>query len=365
MNITMKKYMIAASLLLGFLETQAQVIIDKDVNQVVSSPSVLIEFGTQPKGLLLPWVTNTAGVTGAVAGTVVYDVSDKKVKYLKGGTGGGWIDMSIDANGVVDTSLQDTPTDLPTAKTVIGDRNTAAPGILVLDSPDKAMVLPKVSRPAVNIINPSAGMMAYDTNSKQLAVFNGTVWTFWKASEVPTVTTATGRVWMDRNLGASRVATSSDDTAAFGDLYQWGRLADGHQLSNPGFTTTRSITDVPTTSAFIVNSPDWRLTPNDNLWQGVNGTNNPCPSGFRVPTAQEFEAERNTWSTQDTPGGFDSPLKLPKPTYRGPGGSVASYGTMLYWTSTVSGTKVIFVEGGNITNSNDRSFGFAVRCIKN
>ena len=32
----------------------------------------------------------------------------------------------------------------------------------------------------------------------------------------------TGRTWIDRNLGASQVATSPTDTAAYGDLYQWG-----------------------------------------------------------------------------------------------------------------------------------------------
>jgi hypothetical protein len=35
-----------------------------------------------------------------------------------------------------------------------------------------------------------------------------------------TVTTATGKVWIDRNLGASRVATSSTDALAYGDYYQ-------------------------------------------------------------------------------------------------------------------------------------------------
>lgn len=39
----------------------------------------------------------------------------------------------------------------------------------------------------------------------------------------------TGRVWKDRNLGASRVATSVNDVEASGDLYQWGRATDGHE----------------------------------------------------------------------------------------------------------------------------------------
>lgn len=361
----MKKYIIAATLLVGFLKTQAQVIIEKDVNQVLSSPSVLLEFGSQPKGILLPWVTNSAGVTDAVAGTVVYDISDKKVKYLKAGTG--WIDMSIDANGAVDTSLQDTPSDAPTAKTVIGDPNTAAPGILVLDSPDKALVLPKVSRPAINIVNPSAGMMAYDTNAKQLAVFNGTVWTFWKASDeiIPTVTTATGRVWMDRNLGASRVATSLTDAQAFGDLYQWGRLTDGHQISTSGTTPTQSTTDVPGNSNFIINNDDWRSTPNNNLWQGVNGINNPCPSGFRLPTRTEFEAEMATWSSQDSDGAFTSPLKLSGAGIRDVQGYIYAIGQTLYWTSSTVGNNADYLESGIAVYSASKAYGMSVRCIKN
>ncbi|WP_279195775.1 hypothetical protein [Chryseobacterium indoltheticum] len=57
---------------------------------------------------------------------------------------------------------------------------TATPGILVLEDTNKAMILPRVASPHLNIINPAPGMMVYDTTAKQLAVFNGTVWSFWK-----------------------------------------------------------------------------------------------------------------------------------------------------------------------------------------
>ncbi|MEA3448519.1 MAG: hypothetical protein U9Q98_08760, partial [Bacteroidota bacterium] len=40
---------------------------------------------------------------------------------------------------------------------------------------------------------------------------------------------ATGKVWMDKNLGASQVADSSNDYNAYGALFQWGRLSDGHE----------------------------------------------------------------------------------------------------------------------------------------
>ena len=48
-------------------------------------------------------------------------------------------------------------------------------------------------------------------------------------SAFQTVTSA-GQVWMDRNLGALRVAQSVDDYHSYGWLYQWGRLADGHEI---------------------------------------------------------------------------------------------------------------------------------------
>ncbi len=45
---------------------------------------------------------------------------------------------------------------------------------------NKAMILPKVASPHLNIKNPAPGMIVYDTDARQLAVFNGTVWSFWK-----------------------------------------------------------------------------------------------------------------------------------------------------------------------------------------
>ena len=155
---------------------QSQVAIGK---ASVSNSSVSLEFGTANKGLLLPWVTSAASVTGAVDGTIIYDTSDKKVKYRKNNA---WFDLSVDATGVVDTTLQDNLTELATAKVAIGVNGATdtTPGILVLTDTDKAMILPKVASPHINIISPSAGMMVYDTTAKQLAVYNGTVWSFWK-----------------------------------------------------------------------------------------------------------------------------------------------------------------------------------------
>lgn len=88
----------------------------------------------------------------------------------------------------------------------------------------------------------------------------------------------TERIWLDRNLGATQVSTSSTDAASYGWLYQWGRLTDGHQIRTSTTTATLSTTDVPGNDSFITNgigTQDWRDPQNDNLWQGVAGINNP------------------------------------------------------------------------------------------
>lgn len=170
----MKKILLIASLLF-FNHSFAQVAIGKSS---VSNPSVSLEFTAGNRGIILPWVTSAASVAGAVDGTVIYDVTDKKVKYRKSGS---WVDLSVDATGNVNTTLQNSKTESAKAKVVIGSNGNTdtTSGILVLTDNDKAMVLPKMDNPHLNIINPTAGTMAYDTANHQLAVFNGTVWSFW------------------------------------------------------------------------------------------------------------------------------------------------------------------------------------------
>ncbi|MBP3192980.1 InlB B-repeat-containing protein [Natronogracilivirga saccharolytica] len=183
----------------------------------------------------------------------------------------------------------------------------------------------------------------------------------------------TGRVWMDRNLGASRAATSSTDSQAYGDLYQWGRGADGHQLRNSSTTSTLSESDQPGHGSFITNNSganwDWRSPQNDNLWQGVNGINNPCPAGYRLPTEAEWNAEINSWSSNNASGALNSPLKLPLAGYRthstGSLFLVGSYG--LYWSSSVSGSRARYLSFNSSTadvSSGSRASGRSVRCTK-
>ena len=188
----------------------------------------------------------------------------------------------------------------------------------------------------------------------------------------------TGKTWMDRNLGASQVATSSTDVAAYGDLYQWGRRSDGHQCRNSVTTATLSSTNTPSNGNYISSpsSPwDWRSPQNTNLWQGVFGVNNPCPSGYRLPTNTELNTEYLSWveapinSTNTSDGAYSSPLKLPLAGGRSSSGSLLSVGGFgNYWSSSISSTSSILLTfSSSVTNMNNnrRANGNSIRCIKN
>ncbi len=188
----------------------------------------------------------------------------------------------------------------------------------------------------------------------------------------PVTNPATGQTWMDRNLGASQVATSSTDDQAYGDLYQWGRGTDGHEKRNSETTTFLCNSDTPGHGNFITVSSfpyDWRSPQNDNLWQGKSGINNPCPSGYRLPTNAEWEAERQSWSSNNAAGAFNSPLKLTLAGSRGHySGSFWLVGShSFYWSSTVDGTYARLLNFDNLgagAYSYSRACGCSVRCIK-
>lgn len=189
----------------------------------------------------------------------------------------------------------------------------------------------------------------------------------------PTVTSATGRIWMDRNLGALRVATKSIDPDAYGSLYQWGRLTDGHEYRASGTSGATSSANVPGHDDFILdgntNPYDWRVPQENSLWQGGDDDNNPCPDGFRLPTRTEWQNEALSWAAQNAAGAFASPLKLVVSGSRSKStGSILNAGIVgWYWSSTPNGISagvLTFGDSGASLSALYRGYGLSVRCIK-
>jgi hypothetical protein len=220
----------------------------------------------------------------------------------------------------------------------VNDDNTNPDASAMLDvkSTTKGLLLPRMTETQRDAISaPATGLLIFQTNGTQgLYFWTGSCWQLSGAANpcvpVPSypagsvfcasgqtavvdVVSPTGKTSMDRNLGASQVATSSTDANSYGDLYQWGRLSDGHQCRTSSTINTLSSTDNPTHGNYITtstNAYDWRSGQNNNLWQGAVGINNPCPSGYRLPTDTEFDAERQSWSSNNQAGAYASPLKL-------------------------------------------------------
>ncbi len=213
---------------------------------------------------------------------------------------------------------------------------------------------------------------------------------------VDVINSYTGKIWMDRNLGATNVASSPTDAMAMGSLFQYGRRADGHQCINrfagDGVTTSNTSaanlvynTDIVPHGDFIIHNftvgpggtSDWRSPANPSLWQGVNGINNPCPQGYRLPTDAEVTAERNSWvaapinSTNNTNGAFASPLKLTAAGIRDRAtGTINGIGTAgRYWTGSLDASSRAITLNFQATSASNatshRTFGLSVRCIKN
>ena len=223
------------------------------------------------------------------------------------------------------------------------------------------------------------------------------------AYEHGVVKTLMGRTWMQWNLGATAFPTSrTAPTTSLGGYYQWGRWTDGHesrssssrvitgtsgtsvvsQITNGKeyifreFSSNRSLFLVNTT----INNPSyyalstWLDRNFKPLWQGVNGINNPCPSGYRLPTANEFQAEAESSYSMYTPAAaYASPLKLTGLGMRlGSNGSAPTSGSESdgsYWTSTVNlsdsnNQANYFSTTNGRTLSSKKINGLSVRCIK-
>ncbi|MEA3354232.1 MAG: thrombospondin type-1 domain-containing protein [Campylobacterota bacterium] len=203
------------------------------------------------------------------------------------------------------------------------------------------------------------------------------------------VSSETGRTWLDRNLGAKQACTKSRNDFSsdseyvtsqedcFGDYYQWGRETDGHEELNSDLTTVVVNSIEVDHDKFIIGSSnydyDWTTADETGSsrvsdWSKISGLSI-CPSGFRVPTIEEIQAE----NIANRDEAFTN-LKLPASglrsgtadgvySYKGSYGVIWSNSSDLindnYYTMYFKYSEIDFAYG-----SGKRVTGFPIRCIK-
>ncbi|KMQ66779.1 hypothetical protein ACM46_04555 [Chryseobacterium angstadtii] len=193
-----------------------------------------------------------------------------------------------------------------------------------------------------------------------------------------------GNIWMQQNLGSSQVASAMGDEASYGDLFQWGRWDDGHQLRNSATaapTSPNSPDGLAGVNAFIIGSTSWwGVFAATDKWTASNPANvsnttgaDPCKAvgpGWKMPSQAEWGGIVGAENIANPGTAYDSYLKLPASGYRSSSSGALTFAGQrgYFWSSDTSnsGGKYLYV-GSTIANPSSgamRGQGSAVRCIK-
>lgn len=198
----------------------------------------------------------------------------------------------------------------------------------------------------------------------------------------------TGKVWIDRNIGASQTCTSMTDSNCYGDYFQWGREADGHEKSTSSTSNTKETSITNTSANFTkisIKYGDWTTADSDHTqrqanWSKTDGTSI-CPVGYRVPTEAEIKAETSDLTGTDAISNatdlYNSFLSVPAAGYRvRSSGAMQSLGSVSSLSTATLGVTSDTIKTFDADSSSAGIFlyngknsgvgiGISVRCIQN
>ncbi|WPO82602.1 T9SS type A sorting domain-containing protein [Chryseobacterium sp. JJR-5R] len=204
-----------------------------------------------------------------------------------------------------------------------------------------------------------------------------------------TVRGADGKIWLQQNLGSTKVASSLTDADAYGDLFQWGRWDDGHQLRNSVLKATSPVPNNPSglgggdtgfySAGYNSSSNWWSGGITSDQWSAENASAatatagaDPCKvigQNWRLPTVEEIDAALVAENISEFNSALSSHLKLIPAGMKDYSG-LYSPGVRLYlWSAssspyTGSGQHLYISQYSALTNSAGRNGGMSVRCIK-
>ena len=395
------------------------------IGTTAPNSNAILDLSATNKAILLPRLANKANISSPVDGMVIYDTGKH---CYRGYANGAWVNITscvtvasptYQGTSVINTTgIGYNGENVPTASTITVQVTTDAPTAYNLSA----------THPGTGLVYSATGNFAAAGTYPVVLQNNGAAipWGTFGVLTMPLTgasnsinlvpridiksipTTHTdwtynnvsyggSQTWMDRNLGARRVATAINDVLSYGNHYQWGRPADGHEItvwdggtptSGRGFYNAKAslaTSDTPGHPNFILtndNPYDWRSDYNNNRWATAN--KGPCPVGYHVPTDAEWATADGVNGGAATNGGttvgwddnietYNSALKLPSAGFRTRhnGGLFGQDTDGYYWSSTVkdSGSDArslrFYSTAATTGNIIPRADGMSVRCLKN
>ncbi len=382
------------------------------IGTTAPNSNAILDLSATNKAILLPRLANKANISSPVDGMVIYDTGKH---CYRGYANGAWVNITTcpatvtvasptyQGTSVISTTgIGYNGENVPTASTITVQVTTDQPTAYNLSAthPGTGLVYSATGNFAAAgtypvVLQNNGAAIPGDTfgiltmpltgasNSINLVPRIDIKSIPASATAVVDVTYGT-QMWMDRNLGARRVATAINDVLSYGNHYQWGRPADGHEISvwngatptsGRGFADATALealatSDTPGHPNFILTNVtpfDWRSDNNNNRWATAN--QGPCPVGYHVPTDAQWATAGSFGAWNNNTDTYNSALKLPSAGYRYRlNGLLDVQGSVgFYWSSTVSGTNaryLTFLSAAAHTGSYWRAFGFSVRCLK-
>ena len=386
------------------------------IGTTAPNSNAILDLSATNKAILLPRLANKANISSPVDGMVIYDTGKH---CYRGYANGAWVNITTcpatvtvasptyQGTSVISTTgIGYNGENVPTASTITVQVTTDEPTAYNLSAthPGTGLVYSATGNFAAAgtypvVLQNNGAAIPWGTFGVLTMPLTGasnsinlvpridiksipTTHTDWTYNDVTYGT----QTWMDRNLGARRVATAINDVLSYGNHYQWGRPADGHEISvwngatptsGRGFYDATALEALATSDApghpnFILTNVtpyDWRSDNNNNRWATAN--QGPCPVGYHVPTDAQWATADSFGAWNNNTDTYNSALKLPSAGYRDRfNGLLDLQGTYgFYWSSSVSGTTdaryLDFDSTAALTNSSyNRAYGFTVRCLK-
>ena len=274
------------------------------------------------------------------------------------------------------------------AQEAIGGTTAHPSALLDVQSAAGGILPPRMTTAERNaIVQPAKGLLLYNTTLNCIEMNVGTperpAWGCLALDANPTcgayIASGVWKAFKCHNLGADESAAPfTASWRLIGNYYQWGRgvvAANGPTGSSSGQANDGVIAGWNTSAA------------SNGAWSDATKTaNDPCPSGFRLPTKAQWDAVVNTSlnPTRDYPGSWSinstnystglqigtvsNGLFLPAAGYRHENDGALNHRGNLgrYWSSTENGSEAWSLHFGNGNanpNGSYRTLGFSVRCI--